>query len=101
MLAENALENEAEPLRGATRRSVERVALPLEPAVAQNVEGVAGKQVDRLRGLPRALQLRREPRPLPRLNLKRRPATIFDYQYEDFELTGYEPHPHIAAPISK
>jgi thymidylate synthase len=47
------------------------------------------------------LQLTREPRTLPRLHLKRRPATLFDYQYEDFELTGYEPHAHIAAPISK
>jgi thymidylate synthase len=47
------------------------------------------------------LQLTREPRALPMLNLRRRPASIFDYQYEDFELTGYEPHPHIAAPISK
>ena len=47
------------------------------------------------------LQLTREPRALPQLNLRRRPASIFDYQYEDFELTGYEPHPHIAAPISK
>jgi len=47
------------------------------------------------------LQLTRAPRALPVLKLTRRPPTIFDYQYGDFELQGYEPHPHIAAPISK
>ena len=46
------------------------------------------------------LQLSREPRPLPRLRLTRRPESISDYQYEDFEVTGYDPHPHISAPIS-
>lgn len=46
------------------------------------------------------LQLSREPRPLPRLKLKRRPDSILDYRYEDFEITGYDPHPHIPAPIA-
>ena len=46
------------------------------------------------------LQLSREPRPLPRLRITRRPDSISDYQYEDFEVIGYDPHPHIAAPIS-
>ena len=32
--------------------------------------------------------------------LTRRPASILDYRPEDFELTGYDPHPHIAAPVS-
>ncbi|HWQ93447.1 MAG TPA: thymidylate synthase [Clostridia bacterium] len=40
-------------------------------------------------------QLAREPRPLPKLVLKRRPASIFDYRFEDFEITGYDPHPAI------
>jgi thymidylate synthase len=47
------------------------------------------------------LQLAREPRPLPRLVIKRRPVSIFDYTFEDFEIEGYDPHPHIPAPIAK
>jgi len=46
------------------------------------------------------LQLAREPLPLPRLEIKRRPDTIFDYRFEDFEITGYQPHPAIKAPIA-
>ncbi len=45
-------------------------------------------------------QLSREPRPFPRLALKRRPETIDGYTIDDFELTGYEPHPPIAAPVA-
>ena len=45
-------------------------------------------------------QLGREPRPLPQLVIKRRPPTIFEYQYEDFEIVQYDPHPHIKAPIA-
>jgi thymidylate synthase len=45
-------------------------------------------------------QLAREPRPLPQLKILRRPETIYDYRFEDFELIGYEPHPHIAAPVA-
>ena len=45
-------------------------------------------------------QLSREPRSLPQLNIKRRPASIFDYQFEDFEVEGYDPHPLIKAPIA-
>lgn len=47
-----------------------------------------------------ALQLSREPRQLPQLQLARKPVSIFDYQYEDIVLTGYDPHPHISAPIA-
>jgi thymidylate synthase len=47
------------------------------------------------------LQLTRAPRALPRLTLKRKPPSIFDYQFGDFELLGYDPHPHIPAPIAK
>jgi thymidylate synthase len=46
------------------------------------------------------LQLTREPRALPKLILKRKPDSIFDYQFEDFEVVGYDPHPHIAAPVA-
>ncbi len=46
------------------------------------------------------LQLSREPRSLPRLNIKRKPASILDYRFEDFEVLGYDPHPHIPAPIA-
>ncbi|HTV94446.1 MAG TPA: thymidylate synthase [Steroidobacteraceae bacterium] len=47
------------------------------------------------------LQLSREPRRLPTLSLRRRPPTIFDYEFEDFEIAGYEPHPAISAPIAR
>jgi thymidylate synthase len=47
-----------------------------------------------------ALQLTRQPRPYPTLVLKRRPASIFDYAYEDFALEGYDPHPAIKAPVA-
>lgn len=46
------------------------------------------------------LQLTREPRALPKLVIKRKPASIFDYVFEDFEIEGYDPHPAIKAPIS-
>jgi len=46
------------------------------------------------------LQLSREPRSLPRLVIKRKPATIFDYELDDFEFVGYDPHPAIKAPIA-
>lgn len=45
-------------------------------------------------------QLQREPLPPPRLALKRRPDTIFDYRFDDFEILNYEAHPHIAAAVA-
>lgn len=45
-------------------------------------------------------QLKREPRPLPQLIIKRKPASIFEYQFEDFEITGYDPHPAIKYPVA-
>jgi len=45
-------------------------------------------------------QLAREPRPLPTLHIGRRPPTIYDYRFEDFEVRGYDPHPHIPAPVA-
>jgi len=46
------------------------------------------------------LQLQREPRSLPALELTRRPDSIYDYCFEDFALHGYDPHPGIPAPIA-
>jgi thymidylate synthase len=46
------------------------------------------------------LQLQREPLPLPGLRIRRRPASIFDYQYEDFEIVNYQFHPAIKAPVA-
>jgi len=46
------------------------------------------------------LQLTREPYPLPRLVIKRKPDSIFDYRFEDFEFEGYQYHPSIKAPIA-
>lgn len=46
------------------------------------------------------LQLTREPYPLPKLVIKRKPDSIFDYKYEDFELIGYQSHDTIKAPIA-
>lgn len=46
------------------------------------------------------LQLSREPLPLPQLKLKRRPESIFDYRFEDFEIKGYQAHPPIKAEVS-
>lgn len=46
------------------------------------------------------LQLSREPRPYPKLVIARRPKSIFDYRFEDFEIVGYDPHPTIKAPIA-
>ena len=45
-------------------------------------------------------QLSREPLPLPTLAIKRRPPSIFDYRYEDFEILNYEAHPHIKAAVA-
>jgi thymidylate synthase len=45
-------------------------------------------------------QLAREPHPAPKLRFLRRPATMFDYQYEDFEFVNYQHHAAIAAPVA-
>ena len=45
-------------------------------------------------------QLSREPTALPKLKINRKPDSIFDYKFEDFEIIGYEAHPNIKAPIA-
>ncbi|WP_434721132.1 thymidylate synthase [Pseudomonas syringae pv. actinidiae] len=46
------------------------------------------------------LQIERVPKKLPELIIKRRPSSINDYKFEDFEVVGYDAHPHIPAPIA-
>ncbi len=46
------------------------------------------------------LQLQRSPRPLPRLEINSHVGSIFDFKFDDFTLTGYDPHPHIKAPVA-
>jgi thymidylate synthase len=45
-------------------------------------------------------QLTRAPYPLPKLVMKRKPDSIFDYRYDDFEIVGYQSHPHIVMPVA-
>ena len=46
------------------------------------------------------LQMSREPRPMSRMTLNPERKSIFDFEYDDFMLTGYDPHPPIKAPIA-
>lgn len=46
------------------------------------------------------LQLSREPQPLPVMHINPEVKDIFSFQYEDFRLEGYDPHPHIKAPVA-
>jgi thymidylate synthase len=46
------------------------------------------------------VQLRREPFPLPRLVIARRPDSLFEYRFDDFEIIGYEAHPHLRAAVA-
>ena len=46
------------------------------------------------------LQLSRKPLPLPKLLIKRKPDSIFDYEFEDFELLDYQSHPHIKGAVA-
>lgn len=45
-------------------------------------------------------QLRREPRPLPQMQLNPEVRDLFAFRLEDFTLSGYDPHPHIPAPVA-
>jgi thymidylate synthase len=46
------------------------------------------------------LQLSREPLPYPQLVIKRRPPSLMDYVFEDFEVVNYQHHPAIKAPVA-
>lgn len=46
------------------------------------------------------LQLSREPRPLPRIRLNPTVTSLFDFRYDDFEVVGYDPHPHIPGKVA-
>lgn len=46
------------------------------------------------------VQVQREPKALPKLKIHRKPDSIFDYKFEDFEILDYDPEPHIPAPIA-
>ena len=45
-------------------------------------------------------QVQRTPKAMPRLVIKRKPESLFDYRIDDFDLDGYEPHPHISAEVA-
>lgn len=45
-------------------------------------------------------QITRKPYPLPKLNIKRKPNSIFEYEFDDFEILDYQSHPHIKAQVS-
>jgi thymidylate synthase len=73
----------------------------LEPAELIHTLGDAHLYLNHLEQA--RLQLTREPRPLPRMEINPpnpTTASIFDYRYEDFRLEGYDPHPAIKAPIA-
>ena len=46
------------------------------------------------------LQLKREPRTLPKLKINKKTESIFDFKFEDFEVINYDPHPHIKGKVS-
>ncbi len=45
-------------------------------------------------------QLARAPYPLPKLNIKRKPGTLFEYRYDDFDIVDYQCHAAIKAPVA-
>ncbi|HET9225356.1 MAG TPA: thymidylate synthase [Thermoanaerobaculia bacterium] len=73
-------------------------ATDLEPAEFVHTLGDAHLYLNHLEQA--RLQLSREPRPLPRMEINPDVKSVFDYKYEDFQLVGYDPHPGIKAPIA-
>ena len=70
----------------------------LEPGVFVHTTGDTHLYLNHLEQA--RLQLSREPRPLPVMKLNPDVKSIFDFRFEDFELEGYDPHPHIKAAVS-
>jgi thymidylate synthase len=70
----------------------------LEPGELVHTFGDAHLYLDHLEQA--RLQLGREPRPLPRMRIQRRPGSLFEYRPDDFVLEGYDPHPPIKAKVS-
>ncbi len=60
--------------------------------------GDAHIYVNQLEGVKE--QLKRAERPLPQLKIREGVKSIFDYQYEDFKIENYQPHPHIKMPVA-
>ncbi|HEX5719290.1 MAG TPA: thymidylate synthase [Thermoanaerobaculia bacterium] len=73
-------------------------ATDLEPAEFVHTLGDAHLYLNHLEQA--RLQLTREPRPLPRMEINPEVKSLFEYRYDDFQLTGYDPHPSIKAPIA-
>ena len=73
-------------------------ACDLQPADFVHALGDAHLYVNHLEQA--RLQLTREPRPLPTMTLNPERKSLFDFKYEDFTLSGYDPHPAIKAPIA-
>ncbi|HWM90345.1 MAG TPA: thymidylate synthase [Thermoanaerobaculia bacterium] len=73
-------------------------ATGLEPAEFIHTLGDAHLYLNHLEQA--RLQLTREPRPLPRMEINPGVESLFGYKYEDFQLAGYDPHPSIKAPIA-
>ena len=73
-------------------------ATDLEPAEFVHTLGDAHLYLNHLEQA--RLQLTREPRPLPWMEINPGVKSLFDYRYEDFQLIGYDPHPGIKAPIA-
>ncbi|MEM9918953.1 MAG: thymidylate synthase [Bacteroidota bacterium] len=70
----------------------------LEPGTFVHTFGDAHLYLDHLEQTK--LQLSRAPHPLPKMRINPEVKSIFDFKFEDFELTGYDPHPHIKAKVS-
>lgn len=74
------------------------LAMGLKPGTFVHTFGDAHLYSDHMEQVE--TQLSRQPRPLPKLTLENRGQSLFDFAFDDVAITGYDPHPHIAAPVS-